>query len=82
MANTDRLAHSSLPHFHDRAMGLFTRLRRPVYHGELAVEAGCSLDQVTRELASWLESGRCRVVTPDELLALGLEPRALAYRLA
>ncbi len=72
---------SPLPKFEERLRSLCQRKGRPVMHGEVALEVGCSLEHVTREMEVLIDAGVYRVVGPDELKARALEPRVLAYTL-
>lgn len=74
-------ARVPLPKFEERLRSLCLRKGRPVLHGEVALEVGCSLEHVAREMQPLLDSGVYRVVGPDELRTRSLEPRALAYAL-
>ncbi len=69
-----------LPHFVERFASLCRRRSpKPVTHGEVALEVGASLAQVTVELEPLLEAGVCRVATEEELISASLERRVLAY---
>ncbi len=72
-------ARSPLPHFEERLRCLCQRKDRPVLHGEIALEVGCSLEQVAREMERLLDSGVYRRVAVDELRKRSMEPRAVAY---
>jgi hypothetical protein len=50
-------------------------------HGEIALEVGCSLEQVAREMERLLDSGAYRLVAEAELKKRAMEPRAIAYAL-
>ncbi len=70
---------ASLPHFEERVRCLCHRKERPILHGEIALEVGCSLEQVAREMERLLDSGDFRRVEESELRARSMEPRAIAY---
>jgi len=73
---------SPLPRFEERLRALCQRVApRPVLHGEIAIEVGCSLEQVTRQMEAFLDAGTFRYVSAEELKARALEPRAIAYML-
>lgn len=74
-----RLVHVKIPHFRDRLERLISRVARPVMSGEIALEVGCSLAHVEREMSDLVEVGVYKQVDPDELRKRGMEPRALAY---
>lgn len=68
-----------LPLFEERLRCLCHRKDRPVLHGEIALEVGCSLEQVAREMERLLDSGTYRRVAEAELRKRSMEPRAIAY---
>lgn len=70
-----------MPKFEERLRSLCHRKGRPVMHGEIALEVGCSLEHVTREMNPLVDSGAYRVVGTDELKARSMESRVLAYAL-
>jgi hypothetical protein len=74
-------ARAALPHFEERLRCLCQRKGRPVLHGEIALEVGCSLEQVTREMERLLDVGAYRRVEESELRARAIEPRVIAYAL-
>lgn len=74
-------ARAPLPHFEERLRCLCQRKDRPVLHGEIALEVGCSLEQVSREMERLLDCGKYRRVEEAELRARAMEPRAIAYAL-
>jgi len=47
--------------------------------GEIALEVGCSLAHVVREMDDLVKAGAYRQVEPEELRKHGIEPRVLAY---
>lgn len=73
------LTRTPLPHFEERLRCLCHRKGRPVFHGEIALEVGCSLEQVSREMETLLELGAYRRVEEAELRARALSPRVIAY---
>jgi len=79
MEDIRHLARVKIPHFRDRLERLVTRVNRPVMCGEIALEVGCSLAHVEREMNDLIEAGEYRQVEPDELRKRSMEPRALAY---
>lgn len=79
MKENQRSAHVRIPHFRDRLERLVTRVGRPVMSGEIALEIGCSLAHVVREMDDLVEANEYRLVEPDELRTRGMEPRVLAY---
>ena len=50
-----------------------------MYHGEIALEVGCSLEHVAREMETLVDAGKFRLVEADELKARAIEPRVIAY---
>lgn len=72
-------ARSPLPQFEERLRCLCQRKDRPILHGEIALEVGCSLEQVAREMERLLDAGAYRRVEESELRARALEPRVIAY---
>lgn len=74
-------ARSPLPHFEERLRCLCQKKDRPVLHGEIALEVGCSLEQVAREMERLLDAGVYRRVDEKELRARCMEPRCIAYAL-
>ncbi len=68
-----------LPKFEERLRSLCQRKGRPVYHGEIAIEVGCSLEHVSREMETLIDAGKFRLVEADELKARAIEPRVIAY---
>lgn len=70
-------ARTPLPHFEERLRCLCQRKDRPVLHGEIALEVGCSLEQVAREMEKLLETGSYRRVEESELRKRAMEPRAI-----
>lgn len=70
---------SPLPAFEERLRSLCHRKGRPVYHGEIALEVGCSLEHVSREMETLIDAGKFRLVEADELKARAIEPRVIAY---
>lgn len=73
------LARVKIPHFRDRLERLVTRVGRPVLSGEIALEVGCSLAHVEREMDDLIEANEYRRVEPNELRSCGMEPHVLAY---
>ena len=72
-----------LPMFEERLERLCRRVgyERPVLHGQISIEVGCSLEQVSREMEMLLDAGKVRLVSPEELKARSLESRSIAYLL-
>lgn len=68
-----------IPHFGKCLDRLFSRVDRPVMSGEICLEIGCSIAQVLYEMESLCESGKYRIVEPEELKRRGMEPTVLAY---
>lgn len=79
MAADGKIAYAPLPKFRDRLEFLAGYLRRPLLHGELALDMCCSLEQVTREMDPLVESRAYRALSVEELVELGMDPRVLAY---
>ncbi len=79
VSDVTTLARTPLPQFEERLRCLCHRKGRPVFHGEIALEVGCSLEQVSREMEALLCSGAYRRVEEAELRARSLAPRVIAY---
>jgi hypothetical protein len=79
MKEIHHLARVKIPHFRDRLERLVSRVARPVMSGEIALEVGCSLAHVVREMDDLVKAGAYRQVEPEELRKHGIEPRVLAY---
>jgi hypothetical protein len=71
--------HSKIPHFSQCLERLFSRVNRPVMSGEICLEVGCSIAQVVFEMELLCDSGKYKIVEPEELKKRGMEPRVLAY---
>lgn len=56
------------------------RVGRPVLQGEIALEVGCSLVQVEREMTHLLESGDYARLSIDELKKLGYGSETIAFK--
>ncbi len=68
-----------LPQFEERLRSLCQRKGRPVFHGEIALEMGCSLEHVSREMETLVDAGKFRLVAANELKARAIESRVIAY---
>lgn len=79
LTDVSAFARTPLPQFEERLRCLCQRKGRPVLHGEIALEVGCSLEQVAREMERLLDTGAYRRVEESELRARALEPRVIAY---
>lgn len=79
VTNMSAFTRTPLPHFEERLRCLCQRKGRPVLHGEIALEVGCSLEQVSREMERLLDAGAYRRVEEAELRARAIEPRVIAY---
>ena len=79
VSDVSALVRTLLPQFEERLRCLCQRKGRPVLHGEIALEVGCSLEQVAREMEKLLEAGGFRRVEESELRSRSMEPRAIAY---
>ena len=81
LRNHVSIIRSPLPKFEERLRSLYQRKGRPVFHGEIALEVGCSLEHVAREMETLIDAGKFRLVEADELKARAIEPRVIAYAL-
>jgi hypothetical protein len=72
-------ARVKLPKFAARVDSLFERVQRPVKQGEIALDVGCSLEQVEREMKSLCDLGAYRRAEVEELKKLGWDVRVIAF---
>ncbi len=79
MKSNQRLAHSHIPHFLEAVNRLVSRVNRPVLSGEIALEIGCSLAHVEREMNELISNGLYRQIEPEELISRGMSTLVLAY---
>lgn len=74
------MRNTRLPNFKQRLDAYSSRVGRPVLQGEIALEIGCSLAQVEREMEHIVDSGEYVRLSKNELKAIGLGSEVIAFK--